>query len=410
MNYEKKYNEALDRAKMEMSKDGMKNDVIAIHLAETIFPELKKDENEMIKEELIKHLKEGAEGYEPAGSNSDYKRWLTWFEKQDELVNSLSKGLDNAHERIDKLIQKNNELCVKLEKQSEKKHKFNIGDIISDGQAVFRVDNITKNCIGQDCYFLVNVESEKKGIRYLQLTDSQGNRHNFGEITWLCEQVDAKFEKQDKQKSVDTVKPKFEIGDWVINRTNAIIMQIINNKDFYESVEINGQRRTDSYDYADWDFRLWTIQDVNDGDVLVGSYGTFIFMSKSYGYCGILSDNTFIRSTGNNEWTEDLHPATKEQRDLLFKKMKEAGYEWDGEKKELKKFHVIDEGKPEMDYCFTKMMNDEKVSSAWSEEDTFKVQRICKYLDEGKKYYADITEVRECMNWLKSIKERLGGK
>jgi hypothetical protein len=30
---------------------------------------------------------------------------------------------------------------------------------------------------------------------------------------------------------------------------------------------------------------------------------------------------------------------------------------------------VIDEGKAEMDYCFTKMMNGEKVSSAWSKED-----------------------------------------
>lgn len=29
-------------------------------------------------------------------------------------------------------------------------------------------------------------------------------------------------------------------------------------------------------------------------------------------------------------------PATKEQRDLLFAKIKEAGYEWGAEKKELK--------------------------------------------------------------------------
>ena len=34
---------------------------------------------------------------------------------------------------------------------------------------------------------------------------------------------------------------------------------------------------------------------------------------------------------------EDVKPATKEQRDLLFQKMKEAGYEWDADKKELKK-------------------------------------------------------------------------
>ena len=32
-----------------------------------------------------------------------------------------------------------------------------------------------------------------------------------------------------------------------------------------------------------------------------------------------------------------IHPATKEQRELLFAKMKEAGYEWNAEKKEVKK-------------------------------------------------------------------------
>ena len=44
---------------------------------------------------------------------------------------------------------------------------------------------------------------------------------------------------------------------------------------------------------------------------------------------------------------------------------------------------------------------------AWSVDDMSKVQRICKYLDEAKKYYADITEVRECINWLKSLKDRV---
>lgn len=42
----------------------------------------------------------------------------------------------------------------------------------------------------------------------------------------------------------------------------------------------------------------------------------------------------------------------------------------------------------------------------WSVEDMSKIQRICKYLDEAKKYYADITEVRECIDWLKSLKDR----
>jgi len=50
---------------------------------------------------------------------SEYEGCIAWLEKQGELVNSLSKGLDNVHKRIDKLIQKNNELCIKLEKQDQ---------------------------------------------------------------------------------------------------------------------------------------------------------------------------------------------------------------------------------------------------------------------------------------------------
>ena len=45
----------------------------------------------------------------------------------------------------------------------------------------------------------------------------------------------------------------------------------------------------------------------------------------------------------------------------------------------------------------------------WSEEDMSKVQRICEYLDEAKKYYADITEVRDYIEWLKSLEQRIGG-
>ena len=39
----------------------------------------------------------------------------------------------------------------------------------------------------------------------------------------------------------------------------------------------------------------------------------------------------------------------------------------------------------------------------WSVEDRSKIQRICKYLNEVKKYCADITEVRECIEWLKAL-------
>lgn len=51
---------------------------------EFLIPELAESEDERIRKELIKHLKEGAEGYIPAGNNDDYQRWLAWLEKQGE--------------------------------------------------------------------------------------------------------------------------------------------------------------------------------------------------------------------------------------------------------------------------------------------------------------------------------------
>jgi hypothetical protein len=74
------------------------------------------EDSERLRKTTIAFLKDFADkGYENAVECID------WLEKQGELVNSLSKELDNAHERIDGLIQKNNELCIKLENQCEQK-------------------------------------------------------------------------------------------------------------------------------------------------------------------------------------------------------------------------------------------------------------------------------------------------
>ena len=44
-----------------------------------------------------------------------------------------------------------------------------------------------------------------------------------------------------------------------------------------------------------------------------------------------------ILSFGEPKYDSDYCPATKEQRDTLFAEMKEVGYEWDAEKKQLRK-------------------------------------------------------------------------
>ena len=64
--------------------------------------------------------------------------------------------------------------------------------------------------------------------------------------------------------------------------------------------------------------------------------------NKSWAYCNICSNGYFDASKGFLLLSRyDFYPATKEQRNLLFTKMKEAGYEWDAEKKELKKYTPI---------------------------------------------------------------------
>ena len=79
----------------------------------------------------------------------------------------------------------------------------------------------------------------------------------------------------------------------------------------------------------------------------------------------------------------------------------------DAQKKELKKIHVIDEGKAEMDYCFTKMMNGERVSSAWSEEDETALQDAlwcCKQAASIAKVENETGTCWFAEKWLKSLK------
>lgn len=77
--------------------------------------------------------------------------------------------------------------------------KFKIGDIITNGEVTFRIEKIGQNHFGY-YYKLVNVDTEKKGLRYLKESDGS----YFGETGWLCEQVDELFHLvQDKPQVIN---------------------------------------------------------------------------------------------------------------------------------------------------------------------------------------------------------------
>ena len=157
------------------------------------------------------------------------------------------------------------------------------------------------------------------------------------------------LQSQEKNKSdflsCDKVEPKFKVGDWIIQEYVGVYKVIEICKSWYEVIDDEDNHYSISFDKEGM-CHLWTIKDAKEGDVL--SYVTdeedlwiMIYWSLYEPYEGhvhyhalLVNDNFGDKGTCCI-CIDDLKPATKEQRDLLFQKMKEAGYEWDAENKKL---------------------------------------------------------------------------
>lgn len=197
-------------------------------------------------------------------------------------------------------------------------------------------------------------------IEAIQVGD-QVTKNEDGVLVNLSQlkRVAKKDEKQGEQKSTDKVEPKFEIeeGEWYI-----CIRDLLDNyanrafcKGYIYLSTQNGSLIPSNSNVPfkivcpDTYFRHWTIEDAKDGDVLcTKNKYPFIYDKGRYNnglayyYAGIdVSGNLNIKSPHNMlahfGRLDNIRPATQEQRDLLFAKMKEAGYEWDADKKESKK-------------------------------------------------------------------------
>lgn len=209
------------------------------------------------------------------------------------------------------------------------------------------------------------------------------------------------------KKLKSEVEPKFKVGDWIVGANSVLKIISLNDElNCYIAVTPNNEEVKIPYYFDDGkghmcSYHLWTIQDANDGDAL--SDGTTIFIFKDLlsdgsvmSYCDYDTDSgesDAFCPLSMNLMCSKITPATKEQRDLLFPKMKEAGYEWDAEKKELRKIEQ---------------------KSVWSEEDEIMI----KVLDSIIRYIVEIvdkdalerfgTNREELLSWLKSLKDRVG--
>lgn len=231
----------------------------------------------------------------------------------------------------------------------EKKEAMKILKDFYDKSALFSIRTALDTIIPE----LKENEDEKirKDIKqhFLHLDDSFPDKAKW--LTWLENHSDKPQGKSSleaiNEEKVDNankivVKPKFKVDDWIVNTiTNDVeqIIDITNNEYICTGLLIVSFENQHL-------LKKWTLQDAKDGDILVSkSNQPFIYNGKmdaqtigSYG--GVLSDGTvFVCGFDDCNWTDIrfIYPATKEKCDLLFSKMKEAGYKWDMEKKELKK-------------------------------------------------------------------------
>ena len=380
MDYEKKYKEAL--ANMQELYNSMKymSSTDALHTTmylEKAFPELKESEDEKIRNEICIYI-----GAKQDISLDTHNKWIAWLEKQgdtneiinrDEFAQGVLRGAAiNLITWIDYNTAKGNMCLSNMECK-----------VIEDALVNGDWDSI---------YAYIKRKLEKQS-EHKPINDT-----------------DEEIVKAVKNTSVlDMVEPKFHEGEWIVSNINKDIFLIKSVNNGYCTLEdTKGRIYSPCLPPTEDDYHLWTIQDAKDGDVLVASDGSiFIFKEVDDNSCkhyvALTTDGAVKLNEGLEHCWENstaVHPATKEQRGLLFSKINEAGYKWDADKKKLGK-RVTDKGKSEI---FTKTMNDEKVSPTWSEEDEKTLNRIRAIVKN------DNSSRVEDILWLKSLKERMKGE
>ena len=251
---------------------------------------------------------------------------------------------------------------------------------------------------------------------------------NFGTEYSLCNEADNYF-RPATDKEIEEIsgnqgknspnEAKFKKGEWVVyDGWTTQIMEV------YEDGYANDRQgfipkvREDS-------MRKWTINDAKDGDVLVTQKTDItyesIFIFKKNENNRIIQYLHYFTTDADEEVCEarsidgflgfvgtTVHPATKEQCDLLFQKMKEKGYVWDAEKKELKTYasETMNE-KDAIDNGFTEMMLKEQKPVEWSEDDELRINSILSSVKYCNEQYPNKKEYIKDIIWLNLLKDRV---
>lgn len=298
MNYEKRYKEMLAKARAFYKKwDGVDayNSSLAISELKEIFPELNGSEDEATKESLINYLKErkSCESYGQYALRYDH--WITWLEKQGESDETKTKEF---------LINKG--------------YPIDTNDVLPTYEEMY---NIIRD-----------------GLTIREGLEKQREQDNADKV----EPKDNNSIEPHSGKSNDKFEPKFHGGDFIKHNVIHIIYKIITvNSNSYYAESIKTGCRVEFFN-AEQSFHLWTIEDAEEGDILYSPKHDLLWIYKNKDEYHVASNGNFISVESLIEISSDVRPATKEQRDFLFQKMKVYGYEWHADKKEVIRLDVTE--------------------------------------------------------------------
>lgn len=429
----KAYDEALERAKQGIKdcgdNEGRKKMIY------NIFPELAESEDERIRKAMIQYFQRFPyENLKEAGITA--KDAIAWLEKQGQKTYQTPQWMIDF---LDENRVKFASLMEDYDEQREAEGKLlAIIDWLEKLEKQESVEKIVERC-KTSWYNEGKTQGQIEGLtdyeRYWQgwhdALEKQGEFYTQKDVddAYLEGMVCAKneLEKQGEQKetlcdkckkaqpshscqditalgrcyiegmntSNKIVEPKFKVGDWVVYKND--ICQIVKREEgcnklvtvFGTEKELVNERNLSTA-------RLWTIQDAKDGDVLYSSRCGELWIYEDEKKCLVGYNPNYnsgrIVIGKTIRIPTDVQPATKEQRDLLFSKMKEAECMWDEEKKELKKI--------------------EQKHFEWGDEDLMMLDETLYFIDEFQKSNRCLSENEmqnsvSCRNWIKSLKERI---
>ena len=264
------------------------------------------------------------------------------------------------------------------------------------------------------------------GIRYTVEEIFPELKMNEDELTWLTKYIEEevyslsidirddedriklkKLQKAlawlEKQKPVDNVEPKFKVGEWITDGEAVFHITSYSIDYGYQLETPKGTSFHFSNETVEKKYHLWSIEDAKDGDVLAGGDWVFIFRKfhingfpKCHCHYDLTLEEFKVDTDSYMACGGDIYPATKEQRDFLFSKMKEAGYEWNANKKESKLL-ITNGGDFESENCEQK--------PTWSEKDESHFIHCVRLINNAEG--CSISEQENAIEWLKSLKQRM---